>query len=166
MAEQGNTYEYFTEMHRGYNPPRVDGLWRRRDGDAWEYLSLLDWQWHPTGENELVKSPAMATKLEPISAERAAELEADRQGWVQYWALYLDEAEYREGVTPVTVVRRRSSPERVMDEAFVVGNKWAPDPVVYEFTHSRTDRHLEEITTAEAERLIRELRGVTGATEL
>ncbi|OIK24672.1 hypothetical protein [Streptomyces malaysiense] len=166
MADQENKYEYFTEMHRGYDPPRVIGLWRRRDDEFWEYVSFLDWAWHPVGDNGAVKSPPMATSLEPISAERAAQLEADRQGWVQHWALYLDEAEYRDGVTPVTVVRRRSSPERVMDEAFVVGDKWAPDPVIHEFTHSRSDHHLEEITVERAGSLIRELRGVTGATEL
>ncbi|MCS0604170.1 hypothetical protein NX794_23575 [Streptomyces sp. LP11] len=166
MTEQANEYEYFTEMHSGYQPPRLDGLWRRRGSGAWEYLSLLDWGWHPADENETVKGPPMATSLEPITADRAAELEADRQSWVEYWAMYLDEAEFRDGVAPVTVVRRRSSPERVMDEAFVAGNAWAPDPVVYEFTHFRTDHHLEEITADQAEHLIRELRGVSGATEL
>ncbi|MFH8337756.1 hypothetical protein [Streptomyces sp. AM6-12] len=159
-------YEYFTEMHRGYNPPRVDGLWRRRDGEAWEYLSLLDWEWHKAGDDETVKGPPTASSLERISAERAAELEADRQGWVTYWALYMDEADFRDGVAPETVVRRRSSPDRVLDEVFGAGNKWAPDPIVYEFTHSRTEHHLEEITADEAERLLRETRGVTGATDL
>ncbi|ARP72325.1 hypothetical protein LK07_24035 [Streptomyces pluripotens] len=166
MTEQVNEYEYFLKVHRGYTPARKVGLWRRRGEEAWEYLSLLDWKWHSIGEGGRVKNPPTAAALEPVSTQCAAELEADRQGWVEYWALYLDEADYREGVAPVTVVRRRSSPERVMDEAFVVGNKWAPDPVIYEFTHSRTDRHLEEITAEQAEHLIRELRGVTGATEL
>lgn len=166
MTASGNEYAYFTEMHHGYNPPRVDGLWRRSAGDVWEYLSLVDWQWHPVGEMERVKGRPLESALEPVSAQRAAELAADRQGWVQYWALYLDEQDFREGVDPVTVVRRRSSPDRVLDEAFVAENKWAPDPIIYDFTHSRTDNHLEEIDVAEAERLLQKLRGVKGATEL
>ncbi len=168
MSDQEYEYEYFVEMHRGYTPARKDGLWRRRGEDTWEYLSLLDWGWHPAGENYRVKSPPMASALEPVSAERAAGLEADRQGWVTYWALHRSEVHWTEGKPAITVVRRRSSPDRIFDEVFTIDNVWRPTATIYEFQHGRSSslEHLVEIGVSEAEEIIQKRRGVSGATEL
>ncbi|MEV4440681.1 hypothetical protein AB0K09_16970 [Streptomyces sp. NPDC049577] len=163
MSDQ--TYTYFVEVPEGYTPERPDGLWRRA-GDEWQYLSLLDWQWHRV-ENAAEFLPAQDV-LQPVTAERAAELQADRQLWVRYWARYTDEAAWRDGERPTTVVRRRRSPERIYDEAFKIRNVWGPTPAVFEFFDPRPSNppHLVEISADEAEQLLQELRGVTGATEL
>ncbi|MBB5121365.1 hypothetical protein AF335_13495 [Streptomyces eurocidicus] len=159
-------YEYFVKAAPPYTEERPSGLWRRLAG-RWEYLSLLDWEWHAVSA-EGVTAPPAAEVLYPVPAERAAALEADRQGWVRYWAYYFDEAEWRDGEEPTTVVRRRRSPERIYDETFMRTNEWQPDSVVYEFFHPRGSNppHLVEIGVDEAERLLQEIRGVTGATEL
>ncbi|MEV6668683.1 hypothetical protein [Streptomyces sp. NPDC051162] len=159
-------YEYFAEVPEGYTLERPDGLWRR-SGEEWEYLSLLDWQWHDIKDTN-VKYPPVAKILHEVTAERAAELEADRQGWVQYWSYFGDEGEWRDGEQPTTVVRRRRSPERIYDETFMRNNEWRPDSAVFEFFDARASRppYLVEIGVDEAERLLQEIRGVTGATEL
>lgn len=163
MSEQ---YEYFVEVPEGYTPERPDGLWRR-SGEEWEYLSLLDWQWHNIKDTNVTHPPA-AKILHEVTAERAAELEADRQGWVRYWAYYSNERRWRAGQGPKTVVRRRRSPERIYDETFMSDNVWEPDSAIFEFFDARqtTPPHLIELTADEAERLLQELRGVMGATEL
>ncbi|WP_432094904.1 hypothetical protein [Streptomyces sp. bgisy100] len=159
-------YEYFVTMTVGYERERPADLWRSR-GDEWEYLSLLDWQWHNIRDTN-VKHPPLPEKLHPVSPERAQELEADRQGWVIYWAHYADEADWRDGEKPTTVVRRRESPERRYDESFQIDDTWGPTTVVFEYFHSRASDlpHLVEITPSEAERLVQEMSGVARTTEL
>ncbi|MEU5188504.1 hypothetical protein AB0G83_15370 [Streptomyces klenkii] len=163
MSEQ---YEYFVKAAPPYTEDRPSGLWRRL-GEQWDYLSLLDWEWHSVGEAG-VQSPPSPQVLYPVSAERAAVLEADRQGWVRYWARYTDLQDWEEGELPTTVVRRRQSPDRVLDEAFLVGDTWGATRSIFDFFDPRPSSppHLVEITPDEAEGLLQELRGVTGATEL
>ncbi|MEV6668686.1 hypothetical protein [Streptomyces sp. NPDC051162] len=163
MSDQ---YEYFAEVSKGYTLERPDGLWRR-SGAEWEYLSLLDWQWHNVKDTN-VNYPPVAEKLHAVTAERAAALEADRQGWVRYWARYTDEEDWRTGEPPTTVVRRRPSPERVYDEAFKMDDSWGPTATVLDFFDARKSDppHLVEISRDDAEQLLQELRGVTGATDL
>ncbi|GAA0350722.1 hypothetical protein [Streptomyces blastmyceticus] len=160
MSDQGN-YEYFVKAAPPYTQERPSNLWRR-SGDDWEFLSLLDWGWHTTNR------PPMPGVLFPVTAERAAALEADRQGWVRYWAFYPSERRWRAGQGPTTVVRRRRSPERIYDETFMRDNVWEPDSAIFEFFDARQTNppHLEEITPEGAERLLQELFGVMGATEL
>lgn len=160
MGDQ-STYEYFVKATAPYTPERPSSLWRR-SGDEWEFLSLLDWEWHATN-----RAP-MPQVLSPVTAERAAALETDRQGWVRYWAFYPSERRWRAGQGPTTVVRRRSSPERTYDETFMRDNVWKPDSAISEFFDARRSNppHLEELTADGAERLLVELFGVMGATDL
>ncbi|UQI49069.1 hypothetical protein M1P56_34540 [Streptomyces sp. HU2014] len=162
--QEDERYAFFAEVPEGFTAERPDGLWRRA-GDDWEYLSLLDWEWHPADAE--LPPPAVET-LREIPADRAGALAADRQGWATYWARYADENDWRAGEGPTTVVRRRRSPERLYDEAYGVRDGWAPTASVYAFLDARPSNppHLVEIDVQEAERLLLSLRGVTGATEL
>ncbi|ORT61245.1 hypothetical protein [Streptomyces sp. CB03238] len=164
MSEQ---YEYFVDTDPGYTVERPSSLWRR-SGDSWEYLSLLTWEWCGVGQDNPVRMQPLPEALHPVTAERAKELEADRQGWVRYWAEYEDEAAWRDGEAPFSVVRRRRSPERIFDEAFMVGNTWEPTARVFDYFSARADEltYLAEVTPEEAERLLRQIRGVSGATDL
>ncbi|MBT2384047.1 hypothetical protein [Streptomyces sp. ISL-11] len=159
--QENERYAFFAEASAADAAERPDALWRC-EGEAWEFLSLLDWEWHATEDVPKRES------LHPIPAERAAELGADRQSWVTYWARYTDEEDWRAGEGPTTVVRRRTSPERIYDEAFKRNNTWGPTASVYEFFDARPSNppHLVGIDVHEAERLLHSLRGVTGATEL
>ncbi|MFH8787235.1 hypothetical protein ACH4A1_12165 [Streptomyces roseoverticillatus] len=163
MSEQ---YEYFAEVPQGYTVDRPDGLWRRR-GDAWEYLSLLDWQWHDVTATN-VQTPPAPEVLHAVSEEHAAALAADRQGWVQYWAHYSSRRAWDDGRAPTTVVRRRRSPENIRDESFNSESEWGPTMAAFNAFDGRssTSPHLVELTTGEAEQLLQEIFGVTGATEL
>ncbi|MFF4532467.1 hypothetical protein ACFY1P_24765 [Streptomyces sp. NPDC001407] len=160
MGDQSG-YEYFVKAAAPYTEERPSSLWRR-SGEEWEFLSLLDWAWHTTS-----RAP-MPGVLFPVTAERAAALEADRQGWVRYWAFYPSERRWRAGQGATTVVRRRSSPERIHDETFMRGGVWKADSAVAEFFDARQSNppHLEELTAEGAERLLQELFGVMGATDL
>ncbi|MFD0383202.1 hypothetical protein ACFQ2B_15045 [Streptomyces stramineus] len=121
MSEQD---EYFVKAAPPYTEERPSSLWRR-SGDDWAYLSLLDWEWHDV-KDTTVKTPPAPDALYPVSAERAAALEGDRQAWVRYWAHYVDEEDWKDGEPPTTVVRRRRSPERLVDESFRPAAPGAP----------------------------------------
>ncbi|MFF7022546.1 hypothetical protein ACFY97_16230 [Streptomyces klenkii] len=163
MSEQ---YEYFVKAAPPYTEDRPSGLWRRL-GEQWDYLSLLDWEWHRLGETTVRTLPAMDT-LYPVTAERAAALEADRSAFVRYWALYVDEDDFKEGEPPTTLVRRRRSPERLLDESFQEGDVWGRTNAVEESRDLRTSNppYLKELSADEAEELAQELFGLTGVTEL
>ncbi|MFF7726032.1 hypothetical protein [Streptomyces sp. NPDC008001] len=159
-------YEYFVKAAPPYTEERPSSLWRRR-GEEWEFLSLHDWQWHGL-EESTVRSAPEADELYPVTAERAAALEADRQVWLRYWAHYVDEEDWREGESPTTVVRRRRSPEGVLDESYRSKGFWGPTEAVRNAADLRTSNppHLVELSADGAEELLQELFGVTGATEL
>ncbi|MBF6049036.1 hypothetical protein GO001_28210 [Streptomyces sp. NRRL B-1677] len=162
-------YEYFVEavptVDDLYTVERPSSLWRRL-GDQWEYLSLVEWEWQNVKDTGVL--PALES-LTPVAAERAVVLEADRQGWVRYWARYVDEQDWREGEAPTTVVRRRSSPEDMLDESYR-GSKgfWGPTEAILDFYDARKSNppHLIELSVDEAESLLQEMFGVTGVTEL
>ncbi|WP_424892940.1 hypothetical protein [Streptomyces sp. XH2] len=163
-------YDYFVKTSpNGYPVERPSSLWRCAAGrdEEWEFLSLLDWQWHRAEDTDVQLPPPRAA-LHEVTADRAEDLQADRQGWVRYWARYVDEQDWRAGEPPVSVVRRRRSPERVYDEAFKTWNEWGPTQAVHDFFDARPSNppHLVEIDPAEAERLLDELHGAKGATEL
>jgi hypothetical protein len=156
--------EYYMDSRRGRTVERPGPLWRK-SGDEWEYLSLHDWEWHPLAPTKVPQSPPDEV-LVPISEQQADELARDRQRFVSYWARY-SEAAWESGGKPFTVVRRRSSPELVLDEAFGRDNKWKRTPSVVEFLHPAFDSpNLKEIDAETAEQILRDIRGVSGATEL
>lgn len=150
-------------------PPESDGqpasLWRsHRAGlfrtERWEYLSLLDWQWH----SALAEPP----HLQCISTEDALTQEAERVGLARYWARYIDRESWAAGAPPVTVVRRRDSPERCYDESFRSWGGWAPTQLCYDLAEQRssTTAYLVEIDAVSADRILAENFGVTNATRL
>jgi hypothetical protein len=156
-------YQYFAELRRNGSIDRPRGLWRKAD-DQWEYLSLLDWSWHPTTERI---PPPRNEHLEAISPEQAEELSRDRQRWVTYWSLHTPLPE-DPADRPLTVVRRRESPERIFDETFGRNNEWIPTLSIRESEDPRasTPPRLKEINADTAERIISENRGISGATVL
>ncbi|QLE72849.1 hypothetical protein FGW37_15760 [Streptomyces rectiverticillatus] len=164
-------YEYFVKavptVDNLYTAERPSSMWRRL-GDQWEYLSLVEWEWQSVKATGVLYPPLLESLI-PVPAERAAALEADRQGWVRYWARYTDEQDWREGEPPTTVVRRRCSPENVLDESYR-GAKgfWGPTEAVLDFYDARKSDppYLIALSVDEAEGLLQELFGVTGVTEL
>lgn len=152
-----NDYEYFAKVGPGDTVDRPRGVWRRA-ADRLEFLSLLDWSWHPVGGE--VFAPRQDT-LVPVTAEHVERLLADRQRFVEYWV------EPASGPRRARVHRRRSSPERVADEVFGRGDTWITTSTVREFLSGRTlEIELVEADQVTAERVITENRGVSGATEL
>ncbi|WKU45696.1 hypothetical protein Q3V23_17460 [Streptomyces sp. VNUA116] len=150
-----------------YTEERPLNLWRRMD-EQWEYLSLLDWVWHEVKADHEAWILHRSGDLIPVTAQRAAELEADRQACVRYWAHYVDEQDWREGEPPTTVVRRRRSPECDLDESFRRRGVWGPTLAILDVHEGRSSDwpHLVELSANEADALLHELFGVTGATGL
>ncbi len=150
-----------------YTEERPSSLWRRFD-EQWEYLSLLDWSWKTVEAEREAWFLPRAEDLHPVSAHRAAALEADRQVFVRYWARYVDEEDWRDGEPPSTVVRRRRSPECVLDESFRRRGVWGRTLAILDVHEGRSSDwpHLVELTAKEADALLHELFGVTGATGL
>jgi hypothetical protein len=156
------TYEYFAKVRSTDTPQRPSGLWRRA-GDDWEYLSLVDWAWHrPEGR---VSVPHPDT-LVAVTGDEAAALQADRQRFARYWLLPAPPEFAHE--RPTGVFRRRSSPERTVDEVFGRQNVWDSTTSIAEFTAAGPHERLDLIPTdpETAEDTIQRERGITGATEL
>lgn len=157
-------YQYLAQISKARKETvdRPSGLWRRR-GDELEYLSLVDWSWHPRGD-VYVPHPDL---LVPISTEQAQTLIADRQRFARYWVLYLSPAK-GDLNEETRVYRQLPDPDRVVDEVFGRTNEWIPTHVIRDFQaagpHDIPD--LEPIDRETAERLIQETRGISGATEL
>jgi hypothetical protein len=127
-------------------------------------MSLIDWEWHPAaGPTSL---PNAVTLVE-ITQAQADELLSDRQRFVRYWSYQHPNSEGRP-VKENRVYRRRSSPERIVDEVFGSANEWQYTPVIKEFTGGggRDQPDLIAIDRDAAEQLIHETRGITGATDL
>lgn len=158
-------YQYFLRPAEDgtIDPPRA--LWRRA-GDRWEYLSTRDWSWHEPVPGQGPSIPPIEW-LTPITPQRAAELAADRQRWVRYWAWYLDPPTSVDE-RPRSVVRRRRSPEGRLDEGFTIDNRWERTEAIIEAELPQVSDppHLVEIDQLAAEQILREVRGVEGATEL
>ena len=75
-------YTYLAKVRRGYTSDAPSGLWRTRD-DEMEYLSLIDWEWHPATDGA---SPPNPITLVEIPQAQAQELLSDRQRFVRYWS--------------------------------------------------------------------------------
>lgn len=150
-------YEYFVLVWEG----RTEELWRRAAGE-WQYLSLIDWSWHPVVADGAPGEPRpdLLVPVEPLEAERLA---ADRQRWVRYWVEYHISADGSR--KPVTVVRRRNSPEDQCDEAFGRDNRWIRTDVLVRSEYGSVPP-LQAVNAVEADSLLERIRGVCGATAL
>ncbi|GAA1603361.1 hypothetical protein GCM10009789_66700 [Kribbella sancticallisti] len=153
-------YEYFAEVWGEETVDRPGGLWRRRGGDT-EYLSLIDWAWHPAAGIDLPHPDLLV----PIDHDQVRTLLGDHQRFAKYWVL----REASESPEPeIRVYRQLPSPERLVEEVFGRGNTWIPTNAIRDFRtggpHEVPD--LEPIDPTTAERLIRETRDISGATEL
>jgi hypothetical protein len=157
-------YEYYVKVTPGQTVERPSSMWRR-SGDDWQYLSLLDWSWHSVVPGKS-PYPPVASYLVPISKQQAEELGGDRQRFVSYWAHYSVARESRP--KPLTVLRRRRSPELVLDEAFTRDLEWSKTSSIVEFEHPAASNppDLEEIDADTAEQILREAWGVSEATRL
>ena len=162
MSSEG--YEYMVRVFAagGESVERPSGLWRHR-GDEYEYLSMVDWTWHPRGDVRLPHEDLRVT----ISVEQAQTLLDDRQRFATYWVLHRSPAK-GDRHEDTLVYRRLRSPERLLEQCFGLENTWVPTTDVRAFEaggpHDVLD--LEPIDAATAERLIRETRGISGATDL
>lgn len=150
-------YEYFIHtVTGGLTPDQGDELWRLRDG-AWDYLSLVDWQWHSNMEPAYEILPRNLDSLAKVTAERAAELEAGQKELLRYW----------QRIDPdIAVYRTRRLPWT--DEIYGLKDAWSPSNDVGDFLYGdpTSTWDLTEIDVATADRIILETRGVAGATEL
>lgn len=150
---------YFVELRMG----RPNSLWRRRHG-CWQYLSLICWDWRDVRPPQ-VPGPPPADRLALVDAAGARRLAADRQAWVRYWAVYR-RRELGGPDLPVTVVRRRNSPEAARDEVFGAGSRWLWTDLLVRSEVGRGSSlpALQRISAAEAEEILRRSRGGAGAT--
>lgn len=159
-----NDYEYLVRVFEpaGESVDHPSGIWRHR-GDEFEYLSMVDWTWHPQGDVPLPHPDLQV----PISAEQAQTLLADRQRFAKYWVMYRSLAK-GDLHDDTLVYRQFRSPERLVEEAFGHANVWVETPDIRDFEvggpHDVPE--LEPIDVETAERLIHEARGISGATEL
>jgi hypothetical protein len=186
MADQ---YEYFVEPNHSYgypdnytgrppNPPplkRFRALWRGVHGGDWEYFSLLDRKWHAEGtiEHLAAISPAgghwaPSAMSEhpawwlPVSPVEAATLTGDPHQFTRFWRTHPDSGSrpyvYREFNTPELTVR--SSFGQVLGWTF---GSYNLNDFLTNGPHQTPD--LIEITPANAEQVIEQRYGVSGATE-
>jgi hypothetical protein len=155
------THEYFVKIWHDATPRRPTALWRR-SGDHWEYLSLADWAWHPLDDEEILPHPQT---MQPVSADEAAALQADRQRFARYWLLPPD-PEFPD--RPTLVYRQLASPDRIIEEVFGRDNRWTPTKSIAELQAAGPHERLDLVPSDQetAERVIQRERGITGATEL
>lgn len=158
-------YEYIAEVFAkgGESLERPGSLWRR-PGDDYEYLSLIDWSWHPPSDDVDLPHPDL---LISISHDQVQKLLADHQLFVKYWVLRRS-PEKGDLAEDTIVYRQIPSPENLVEEGFGRANAWVPTEDIRDFEvggpHDVPD--LEPIDAATAEHLIHQTRGITGATEL
>jgi hypothetical protein len=155
-------YEYFASVFRRESADHPAALWRSR-GDDMEYLSLIDWTWHPAG-NVIPPHPDV---LVPIGAEQVRSLLADHQRFAKYWVLRGRSAS-GSAEQEIRVYRQLSSPERLIEEVFGRDNQWISTHDIRDLQiggpHDVLD--LQPIDAATAEQLIQQTRGISGATQL
>jgi hypothetical protein len=144
-------YRYF--VYGSWEKP--EELWRVSGDDNWEYFAQPGGPWQVQDKQNVPPRPQARGE---ISAEQAARLQADPQRLVRYWV--------DRDVTPPVIYRRRNNPFR--DEAFTFDNVWKKVGTIDDFLHVGPQQapRLEEIDAATAERIVRETRGVSGATAL
>ncbi|MFC9687298.1 hypothetical protein ACFTSF_02070 [Kribbella sp. NPDC056951] len=159
------TYEYFARVWEpdGDSVDRPSGLWRRQGDEELEYLSLVDWTWHPRD----AVAPPHPDLLVPISVEQVETLLGDHERFVSYWVQRLSVAK-GDLSDEIRVYRQLPNPGGVVDEVFGRDNAWISTRTIRDFQaagpHDVPD--LEPIDTATADRLIQETRGISGATAL
>lgn len=170
-------YEYFVvpNYDGGHDSPeRFDELWRCR-GATWEYFSLLDAGWHPEGTTDHLVSSEDGVPVEapeappdspewrvPVTADRASGLTGDFHQFTRFWG------EGRTGDRPTRVFRQVQSPEARFQSYFGRNGRWSDkSTTLNDFLtngpHQTPD--LVELDAREAEEIIEETAGITGATE-
>jgi hypothetical protein len=154
-------YRHYVRFSAGRSAQLPEELWRERGGE-WEYLSLVDWQWHRHLGKALLPHP---NTLVEVSAQQAAELQRDRQRFVRYFARY-DKPAPGPDDEPLLVYRYRRLP--TTGEVFGDENSWERTRTVSHFLNPGPNEppFLVEIDQATAEAIIQRSRGVSGATEL
>jgi hypothetical protein len=170
-------YAYFVRIHPPeFTVERPASLWRQAPG-GWQFWSTIDWSWYGMPA-EAADDPPPSSGLVRVAEQRATELASDRHGWVRYWALHRGTrpgSGWRSGAgadspfaEPTTLVRRRLSPERQLDEVFGARNMWRPTDLVtrYERTGLPDAAGLVEIDRYAAELITHRLTGSRGAIEL
>ncbi|MCQ8775077.1 hypothetical protein [Streptomyces telluris] len=157
--------DYFIELRDGHTPERPAALWRTAgDGGPWEYWSTAEWAWRPVGERRRVTAAPGREVLHPVSLQRAAQLQADRQGWAQYWVRYEDGPEGER--IPQSVIRRRRSPEEIRCEFSSRCKSWVITPILGEPDEVDGRPGWERIPAAEADTVLERIKGRQGETEL
>ena len=133
-----------------------------------EYLSLVDWEWHHHQGLALRPHP---NTLAPVTPAEASALEGDRQGFVRYFVRYTTHAEADRDPpdpsdVPILVYRYRRLP--TTGEIFGSENVWEKSRTVGRYLRPGPDEppSLREVDRDTAEQTIRQLHGVTGATDL
>jgi len=176
-------YEYFVEPNHSYGYPdtyagrpptppplkRFRALWRGVQGGDWEYFSLLDRKWHAEGTAEHAEGlSAPKAKSEhpdwwlPIPAVEAASLAGDPNQFTRFWRTHPDSGDtprvYREFHTPELTIRSSftkdlgwTSSSQVLNDFLSNGPHQVPD--------------LIETTPVDADELIQQRYGVSGATQ-
>ena len=123
-------YEYIAEVFEkgGESLERPGSLWRRR-GDDYEYLSLIDWSWHPRSDEVDLPHPDLLTS---ISHDQVQKLLADRQRFVKYWVLRRS-TEKGDVHEDTIVYRQIPSPENLVEEGFGRANERVPTENIRDF---------------------------------
>jgi hypothetical protein len=142
-------------------PYRV--LWRICEHHEWEHFSVIDWAWRRAPDYGQLPLPPLE-RLSPTSQYHAHGLATAPQLWVAWYATSWSPSDE----TPVGVVRRRISPEIVLDETFTTHLTWEPTGIIHEAetAPSSSQLHLRPIDHTTAERLLRDLCDVQDAISL
>ncbi|MEU3878194.1 hypothetical protein [Streptomyces sp. NPDC029704] len=156
-------YDYFVELRDGDAPRRPRALWRS-GAQGWEYWSTAEWAWRPAGARRRVTEVPGPQALHPVSAGRAAELQADRQGWAEYWVQYRTGPEGER--VPQSVIRRRLSPEETRCQFAGESHLWISTLILTGPEDTDGCADWEQVSQTEADAVLERLKGRPGATEL
>ena len=155
--------EYAVDPGFERDTDRPESWWRRTPGSPdWEFLSSRDWQWHRLSDFSF----RLPKRLQSVSAEHAAVLEADRQRFAQYWFLLQNVGGGVIEQQP-RVLRRRFSPEGYLDEAIDSRQEWVKTAQIRSLEEGRDAApDMVPVDVVDADRFIEERLGVSGATWL
>ncbi|MCF3105699.1 hypothetical protein IPZ58_29490 [Streptomyces roseoverticillatus] len=158
-----DAYDYFIELRDGHTSERPAALWRSvRDRGVWQFWSTADWSWRPVGDRHRVSAPPGLDTLRAVDSRRAAELQAHRQLWAEYWAEFEDGPDGRRIAR--SVIRRRCSPEETRCE-FSNGNKFWMITLILSEGDDAVGQ-WERVSVGEADAVLEVLKGRPGATDL
>lgn len=176
-ARTGSPFRYFIAG----DGDRPSDLWRR-DGERWEYFSVLEWGWFPESvsrppvvfigttrwEGEAPLHPEQL-ELREVDAARARELEADRASWVRgYWRYWSSYKKHESGRPPHGIARRVSGARGKRDQCFPgAGGRWIDTDDVLRFPDYRASDYpwLEETDRVGATRVLEDVHDLTGVLD-